>query len=94
MSVGASVAIGGLGQSAGRQRLLKKFCSIVILSEEEGRRLLSSASSEVVEVIDGAYNPRNYGYVFVADSMHFYFECRNKIEIKKLVEVNNIFLPK
>jgi hypothetical protein len=89
-----TAGMSSIGRHLANQLVLKKTCSYVKLSEEEGRRLLSSASSEVVEVIDGAYNPRNYGYVFVADSMHFYFECRNKIEIKKFVEVNNIFLPK
>jgi hypothetical protein len=94
VTVGSSIGLGAIGQFVAKQNLLKRFCPVVVLNEEEGESLLFSDSTVIVEGVDGAYNPRNHAYLFVADGMHFYFECRKKVDVKNFARANNIFVPK
>lgn len=59
-----TAALGLIGQSWAKQRILKKIYGYTLLSEQEGTKLLPYAENIKIECLDGCFNRNNYSYLF------------------------------
>jgi len=80
------------GRALAKKTRVNQQINCVLLSVDEGVKLIVNAEGYVVEATPKMYS---YNYLFVFDGMSFYFESNEKVELthQKIIQVGHIDVP-